>query len=297
MLLRMGAGLVSDGTAIEWCDSTLNLWYGCTKVSPGCANCYIERTPPYRMAGLKFERGAIPLRFFPDRLTQPLRWRKPRRIFVNALSDTFHEDVSFDMIERLWRVMWVCREHTFLLLTKRPDRMRAFMRWLQATGWPSAPLPNVWLGVTTENQRWADQRIPILLDTPAAVRFVSVEPLLGPVNLRDYLSQPSLDPSQFWVICGGESRGPSERQLVERCGCPELMYPRCPDCGGSGWRPKVERLEWVRSLREQCITAGVPYLFKQWGGPRPKSGGRCLDGQDWTQFPGAYSRRAQEVGS
>jgi protein gp37 len=146
------------------------------------------------------------------------------------------------------------------------------------------PLPNVWLGVTAENQRFADERIPTLLETPAAVRFVSLEPLLGPIDLRDW--------ELSWAIVGGESGGPKDRALVERRDWPEPRFdstgreipqPMLP--GSNGWWPKEGVSGWVRSLRDQCVAAGVPFLFKQWGGPRPKSAGRMLDGRTWDEYP------------
>src|SRR3990167_1194757 len=170
--------------------------------------------------------------------------------------------------------------------------------------------PFVWLGVSVENQHWADVRIPVLLDTPAAVRFLSCEPLLGPLELTDIrhrtptghecsidalrneeplFRRESIDVNRIdWVIAGGESAGPAKRALVERCECGSTRhYPiaGCEDCAGTGWRPKPEALEWVRSLRDQCVAAGVPFFFKQWGGPRPKSGGWLLDGRTWDEFP------------
>ena len=305
---------MSEQSAIEWTDATWNPVTGCTKVSPGCAHCYIERTPPFRMAGRRFVRGAIPVLLHPDRLDQPLRWRKPRRVFVCSLADLFHEDVPFAFIARIWRVMNTAREHTFQLLTKRPHRMLEFLRWLEAANWERVagaeeagtwPLPNVWLGVSVENQRMADERIPVLLDTPAAVRFLSCEPLLGPLDLSPWLERrvlhsPDLGgvgtnsyaPRVSWVIVGGESGpGSAERKLVERCTWHRPAdsgkhYGRVPcDCNGTGWRPKPQALEWVRSLRDQCVAAGVPFFFKQWAGPRPSSAGALIDGKEWRQMP------------
>jgi len=299
---------VSEQSAIEWTDATWNPVTGCTKVSPGCAHCYIERTPPFRMAGRRFVRGAIPVLLHPDRLDQPLRWRKPRRVFVCSLADLFHEDVPFAFIARIWRVMNTAREHTFQLLTKRPHRMLEFLRWLEAANWERVagaeeagtwPLPNVWLGVSVENQRMADERIPVLLDTPAAVRFLSCEPLLGPLDLSPWLERrvlhsPDLGgvgtnsyaPRVSWVIVGGESGpGSAERKLVERCDGRKHGGFGCEHCGLSGWRPKPQALEWVRSLRDQCVAAGTAFHLKQLGGPRPTSGGRSLDGRTWDEMP------------
>lgn len=341
---------MGDKSAIEWTDATWNVVYGCDKVSPACAFCYIENTPPYRQRDLRFERGRIPVRLMPERLEIPLHWTKPRRIFVNSLSDTFHDDVPDEFLDRLFAVMALTPQHTYQVLTKRPERARAYLghpwRWTQIEGqaqnivekqtgqdpslWLSVklPLPNVILMVTAENQAMVDLRVPVLLDTPAATRGVSIEPLLGPVDLtrvdwtkrflekwaefrkvatpertdvidgivatiqRDRNEAPALlnaltgertdgedevgqpgDPRLDWVIVGGESAGPEYRRLVEWI----------PDV--SGWLPKSEPLAWVRSLRDQCVAAGVPFFFKQWGGPKAKSAGRLLDGREWSEFP------------
>jgi protein gp37 len=320
-------------TAIEWTDATWNPVTGCTKVSPGCASCYIERTPAFRMTGQRFERGRIPVRLHHDRLEQPLRWRKPRRVFVVSMGDLFHEDVPDGFISQVWSKMYASPKHTFQVLTKRPERMR---RWLERCGdggrlgWMTLdaeepkgyrgsgiivgggrwPLPNVWLGVSVENQRMADERIPLLLETPAAVRFLSCEPLLGPLWFErgQYLA-PGVSASiqdvpglrakirsdeirlgrRFldWVIVGGESGpGRAERKLVER-------YPPAGEMTtlerqlyrGTGWRPTPIAHQWVTAIRDQCQAAGVPFFLKQWGGPRPKAGGRLLDGREWNEMP------------
>lgn len=211
---------MSDGTQIQWTDASWNPTTGCTKVSPGCAHCYIAGTPPFRMAGRKFdEKGHIPLILHENRLTTPLSWSKARRVFVNSLSDLFHDDIPDEYIDRVFAVMALTPQHTYQVLTKRPGRMREYMvakkgrdlntiirdkAWDLACRLPKAqlklvrahvmvqpypwPLPNVWLGCTVENQRFADERIPILLDTPAAVRFLSCEPLLSQLNLEEYLN-------------------------------------------------------------------------------------------------------------
>jgi protein gp37 len=206
-------------TKIQWTDETWNPTTGCTKISPGCANCYIERTPAFRIAGRKFDRQAhIPLQLHDNRLLYPLRWKKPRRVFVNSLSDLFHEDVPVTFIGRVFGVMAEAHWHTFQVLTKRPARMLAWSRGVAhypkgdraqrpLPGWP----PNVWLGVSVENQHFADERIPLLLQTPAAVRFVSYEPALAAVDFRPWLdSGDELVPMLNWIIVGGES-GPGAR--------------------------------------------------------------------------------------
>lgn len=320
---------MSTNSKIEWTDATWNPVTGCTKVSPGCANCYIERTPPFRIGHRKFdEKGTTGVVLHPDRLEQPLKWRKPRRVFVNSLSDLFHESISNEYLDRIFAVMQLsdshrsrARNHTFQVLTKRPQRahkylsdpetsfrisaqickivvgftpIRGSIDWSPCIPWP---LDNLWLGVSVENQHFADERIPLLLQTPAAVRFISAEPLLGPVDLTD-LPVPNVErPFRFnalerhddehfynrhaaldWVIVGGES-GPGARP----------MHP-----------------EWARSLRDQCQAAGVKFFFKQWGEFAPRSAdgclniqkpdglmlrvgkknaGRLLDGVEWNEFP------------
>jgi len=258
------------------------------------------------MAGRRFVKGAIPVLLHPDRLAAPLRWQKPRRVFVCSLADLFHEDVPFGFVDRIWETMRVARQHTFQVLTKRPERMQLYLR-----DW--APLPNVWLGVSVENQR-ATWRIEELLRCPAVVHFISGEPLLGALDLRKWLqpmkgwgdlSQRSpyplspligLDrPPLSWVIVGGESgamstRGGPERALVERCVCLDGQRSwgreECTFCDRTGWRPKSSAIRWVRSLRDQCVAAGTAFHFKQWPMPPNKPGGPALiDGKEWRQMP------------
>jgi protein gp37 len=234
-----------DNTKIEWADATWSPVTGCDKVSPGCDHCYAAAIAT-RFAGTKgFPQGfAVTLR--PGALEKPLHWRKPRRIFVNSMSDLFHDHVPDDYIAAVWAVMEAAPQHTFQILTKRPGRMRSWVRRHRPD-----PLPGVWLGVSAEDQHWADVRLPILADTPAAVRFVSAEPLLGPIDLAAHL------PTLNWVIAGGES-GPGHRP----------MHP-----------------DWARDIRDQCLAGGVPFLFKQHGGRTPEAGGRELDGRTWDQYP------------
>src|SRR5438128_2220616 len=221
---------MSTTTAIEWTDATGNPVTGCTKVSPGCAHCYIERTPPFRIAGRRFVHGAIPLQLHEDRLEQPLHWRTPRRIFVNSLSDLFHEQLSAAFIALVFDIMRRAHWHQFQILTKRSARLRTLARQLP---WPA----NVWQGVSVENAAHV-ARIDDLREVPAAVRFLSVEPLLGPMSSLRLAGI-------HWVIVGGES-GPSRRPIDPA---------------------------WVREIRDQCIAAHVPFFFKQWGGRLAKSGG------------------------
>ncbi len=235
---------------IEWTDRVWNPVTGCSKISPGCDNCYAER-----MSKRFGEKWGLPseepfkVTVHMERLDQPLKWNKPSRIFVCSMADLFHDDVSFKAIAEVFQRMMECQHHIFLILTKRPDSMKNFFDFVKPSG-RSWPLPNVWLGVTAENQEQADKRIPILLQIPAAKRFVSVEPMLGPVNLKPWFPwdnhrkklqgwkrNPDYKQGLHWVICGGES-GPGARP----------MHP-----------------EWAQSLRDQCQAAGVPFFFKQWG--------------------------------
>lgn len=260
-------------TGIEWTDETWNPVTGCSKVSPGCAHCYAETLALTRLAGKTGypglpwtpENAAANVMLRPDRLLLPLSWRKPRRVFVNSMSDLFHELVPASYIARVFAIMGMATQHTFQVLTKRPDRMRLILaghgqefrhsmfRAVAEFGggryepWNVWPLRNVWLGTSIENDRWTSRADDLRL-TPAAVRFLSCEPLLGPL--------PSLDLQAIdWVIVGGES-GPDHR-------------PMDPD--------------WVRDLRDR--SSGTAFFFKQWGGIRPKSGGRKLDGRTWDEYP------------
>jgi protein gp37 len=236
---------------------------GCSKISPGCTNCYAERMAE-RLAGrFGYPRDEpFQVTIHPERLEEPLRWRKPRNILVCSMGDLFHEDVPFPIPALVFDIAGKCPQHTFQILTKRPQRMYEFTQWMAGADdistaeWPR----NCWLGVTAENQAMADQRIPLLLQTPAAIRFVSVEPMLGPVKLSRWLGcgdphHRHIGPCSLyganqrldWVIVGGET-GPGAR-------------PIHPD--------------WVRSLRDQCLSSGVPFFFKQWGAYLPNSREYC----------------------
>jgi protein gp37 len=218
---------MSDRSAIEWTDATWNVATGCTKISPGCAHCYIEHTPPFRIHGRRFVRGHIPLQLHPDRLEQPLQWKAPRRIFVNSLSDLFHDDVPDQFLHDVYRAMEHARQHQFHVLTKRPWRMGDYLDWRYGGG--RLPARHIWHGVTVENRRWRS-RIDDLRETRTVLRYLSLEPLLedlGDLDLR------GID----WVIVGGES--------------------------GPGARPCD--LAWVRTIVRQCRAAGVPCFVKQLG--------------------------------
>lgn len=295
-------------TSIEWTGRTWNPVSGCDPVSPGCDHCYAE-TIARRFAGTKAYPNGFKVTLRPERLSDPFRWRTPQRVFTNSMSDLFHDDIPDEYIARVFAVMALTPQHTYQVLTKRPGRMRSLLsgraiefrsqmcwaatehnpelvpgmpnnaghRVFHETDWP---LPNLWLGVSAENQKWADVRIPVLLDTPAAVRFLSAEPLLAPIDLHGELDptgqhRPKLSywltgrpdwgtdgtltvgPRLDWVIAGGES-GPGARP----------MHP-----------------DWVRSLRDQCTGSGVAFFFKQWGGRTAKTNGRELDGRTWDEYP------------
>ena len=251
-------------TTIEWATDTWNPTTGCSKVSAGCAHCYAERVAERFWK----DRAFSEVQCHPDRLEQPLHWRKPRRVFVDSMSDLFHEDIPAEFISSVFEVMEKCPQHTFMILTKRPERMLALLKiWSQAIEY-IRPLPNVWLGVSVEDQKAADERIPLLLKTPAALLFVSCEPLLGPVDLLDIngallswwkaCGVEGVDAGDIsWVIAGGES-GPEAR----------LMHP-----------------DWARSLRDQCQSSGVPFFLKQIhvNGKLVKM--PKLDGKIWNEVP------------
>ncbi|HEY2209661.1 MAG TPA: phage Gp37/Gp68 family protein [Gaiellaceae bacterium] len=237
--------MAADRSAIEWTESTWNPVTGCSKVSPGCAHCYAEtlsRRFGWSRSAWTPANAATNVILHPERLTTPLRWRRPRMIFVNSMSDLFHELVPLSFIEEVFTVMASARWHTFQVLTKRAERLAELAPMLD---WPA----NVWMGVSIENNRWA-HRADYLREVPAAVRFISAEPLLGPL---DQLELDGID----WLIAGGES-GPRHRT--------------------------VEPI-WVIGLRDRCEADGVAFFLKQWGGRTPKSGGRELDGRTWDEMP------------
>jgi protein gp37 len=305
-------------TIIRWATKTWNPLVGCSRVSPGCAHCYAKALHDMRHRAFHEgkdvpEQYALPfetVQLKPERLDYPRHWRKPAKIFVNSVSDLFHEDVPFDFIDRVFAVMALCPQHVFQVLTKRPERMLEYCRRIEADDFSIVdemqtvdrrpalwwdlrnksvdleldadggidgvkllwPLPNVWLGTSVENQHWADIRIPLLMQTPAAVRFLSCEPLLGPVDLRRVeiagraITHPLLVPEGnysvglvgpiSWVIVGGES----------------------------GKKRRAMDVQWARELRDQCQEAGVAFFFKQMGGARSETG-KELDGATWEQFP------------
>ncbi|MGE4061917.1 MAG: DUF5131 family protein [Rhodospirillaceae bacterium] len=245
---------MSAGTRIEWTDSTWNPVTGCTKISPGCDNCYAERFSE-RFRGVPkhpFEPG-FDLTLRPERLAHPLRWKKPQMIFVNSMSDLFHKDVPTGFIDQVFDTMEQAHWHTFQVLTKRSSLLRDYVN----ARYQAKPFPaNVWMGVSVENAQQTS-RIQHLRDAKAGIKFLSVEPLLGSLGAVDLRG---ID----WVICGGES-GPKHRAVNPA---------------------------WVREVRDLCVAQNVAFFFKQWGGLRPKANGRELDGREWSEFPGALDRAA-----
>ncbi len=268
---------MADKSTIEWTEATWNCLRGCTRVSEGCRHCYAMQIaarfskPGQAYEGLAyFDDAGNPhwtgkVRLIEELLDQPLRWKRPRRIFVNSMSDLFHESLSD---EDIWRVLWVMRKahwHTFQVLTKRPHRMLELLRG--TANWGANVLKqawtNVWLGVSVEDQKTADERIPLLLETPAAIRWISAEPLLGEIDLSQWIATP--------VICGAKSvsldTANALKQLaqaaVRRQGWATLDWVVVGGESGNEARPMNPA--WARSLRDQCIAAGVKFFFKQWG--------------------------------
>lgn len=281
-------------TKIPWAEKVWNPITGCTKISPGCQNCYAERMAN-RLRGRCGYPADEPFRvtLHPDRLEEPLRWRKPSMVFVCSMGDLFHEDIPESFISAVFYVMQVANQHSFLILTKRPARMAEFLdRWVhcdhaypdyawhigagsnsgrpygyghyRAEGKRRPPLPNVWLGVTVENQEMADLRIPILLQIPAVVRFVSVEPMLGPVDLTAVRLPDHLQPDWAYGMPYGitfDALQPNESHIYDSENHLDWVI-----CGGeTGPHARPVHPDWVRNLRDQCQAAGVPFFFKQWG--------------------------------
>jgi protein gp37 len=234
---------MSTNSKIEWTDATWNPVRGCTKISPGCKHCYAERFSE-RFRGVKghpFEQG-FDLRLVPTKVTEPLSWRKPQRIFVNSMSDLFHDQVPVEYIQGVFDVMNRADWHQYQVLTKRAQRLEALSNHLR---WA----PHIWMGVSVENKDYL-WRIDHLRRTRAHIKFLSIEPLLGPlgkINLR------GID----WVIVGGES-GPGARNMDG---------------------------EWVTDVKDQCLQAGVAFFFKQWGGVQKKRHGREFEGRTWDEMP------------
>lgn len=295
-------------TKIEWTEYSWNPVTGCTPISEGCQNCYARRMANRLRGRCGYPKeNPFKVTLHPERLDEPLKWRKPRKVFVCSMSDLFHPDVPFHYISNIFDIMcswrWPNKEaerigdeslledpgHTYMVLTKRPERVQDWLQWLFEY-WPGDSPVNVnlsaeghfgrhiWFGVTAENQRRADERIPILLQIPAAVRFISVEPMLGPIRLQ-----------RDWLMCPGGAEYGHGMSLtrVHAGGCCD-RHPRIHwvICGSeSGPNHRKTKIEWIRDLREQCISANVPFFLKQMG-----INGRMvkmpeLDGKIWAQFP------------
>jgi protein gp37 len=234
---------MAANSSIEWTEATWNPVTGCSKISIGCQNCYAERMA-YRLQAMRQPNyiDGFKVRTHEKVLSLPLRWKKSRKIFVNSMSDLFHEEVSVSFISKVFRTMENAPHHIFQILTKRSENLKELSKCLP---WPN----NVWMGVTVENNRYL-QRIDDLRNIPARIKFISFEPLLGPIT---NINLTNID----WVVVGGES-GPEAR-------------PMSPS--------------WVKYLRNQCLAANVPFFFKQWGGFNKKKAGRMLDGRTWDEMP------------
>lgn len=295
---------MADRTLIGWSDATWNIITGCSRVSRGCGGpdgggCYAERLAATRLRWHPSRRGLTDahgrwtggVRLNHQWIDQPLRWTRPRRIFVCAHGDLFHEAVPDSWLDAVMAVMARAGRHTFQVLTKRPERAGRYLRRLMRRD--SWPYPNVWIGTSVEDQGTADWRIPVLLGTPAAVRWISAEPLLGPITVAE----------RFLPECHcGDCRAdhPEDGPCVHNGRVSDLTHG-FRDCeryrqarpaldwvvagGESGPRARPMDPGWVRSLRDQCVGAGVPFYFKQWGGPTAMAGGRILDGRTWDGMP------------
>lgn len=310
---------MSNKSKIEWTDASWNTVTGCDRASEGCKFCYAERMAKRLQAmGVPRYVDGFAVRTHPEVLGEPFNWRKPRRIFVCSMGDLFHEDVPFEFIAAVYGVMGshLGSRHCYQVLTKRPDRMLEFYQRIQrfrpwihcrvqmkmhvadipqdrfdATTPTPWPLPNVWVGVTAENQARANERIPLLLEVPAVVKYISAEPLLGPIDLRSNLG------GTLWMGgqrgCGATHRHSAPHEN----GTPgDVLHHHHDDrCkrgldwvitgGESGPNARTMDPTWVRALRDQCVAADVPFFMKQWGGRDKKKAGSLLDGREWKEFP------------
>ncbi|MEN2979958.1 phage Gp37/Gp68 family protein [Tistrella bauzanensis] len=320
---------MADKTLIEWADATANAINGCSVISPGCKNCYAMRLAGTRLrdhpsrAGLTVDSVSGPvwtgeISWRKDVLLQVIGWKRPRRVFWNAHGDMFHDNVDPEMV---WNVFGACAlspQHTHIILTKRPERMAMMMgnrgstiavrekggnRPVIERPWP---LPNVWIGVSVEDQRRADERVPVLIETPAAYRFVSAEPLLAALNLEKWLRRcrAGRDGDCIDARCP-QTRDDEPHKTGRHCPIDTASYDDRPSLplldlviagGESGPSSRSMPIEAIRSLRDQCQAAGVPFHFKQWGDWAPnengvmvkvgkKVAGRVLDGRTWDEVP------------
>lgn len=282
---------------IEWTESTWNSVTGCTKISEGCVNCYAERMAK-RLKGMgnRKYRNGFELTLHPQSLNEPLEWKKPRRIFVCSMSDLFHEQVPFDFIDQVFAVMALAPQHTFIVLTKRAERMVEYFVEaedrvdciLMDGGYSKDfqwPLPNVIGMVTVENQKWADVRTPLLLQCPFKYRGVSIEPMLGPVEFTKYEEDEwKCDNCGWWYLH-------HQDMTCTHCGCIDRhlesrMQLNWVICGGeSGPGARTIDIEHARNLKDQCVAAGVPFFFKQWNIDGKLVKMPTLDGRVWDQYP------------
>ena len=268
---------MSRATAISWTESTWNCLRGCSRISEGCRFCYAESLAArFSLPGQPWEGYATrnPSRWtgkvalVPDKLLEPLTWTKGSLIFVNSMSDLFHESLPDEVIVRVFEVMRLADWHVYQPLTKRADRMAAMLGGVLR---PYADLEHIWFGVSVDDRRSGLPRMELLRRTPARVRWLSVEPLLEDLGQIDFTG---ID----WVVTGGESgRHLLDPALCSRRGVVELRNGR--------WVPREDRLDWFRSIRDRCNDQFVPYYHKQHGGPKPLSAGRVLDGRTWDEYP------------
>lgn len=303
-------------TSIEWTDKVWNPVTGCSHVSEGCRNCYAEREWVRLSANPKtvyYERDFTDVRCHEDRLLEPFSWKKRQRVFVNSMSDLFHPAVPFEFIDKVFAVMGLAIRHTFQVLTKRPERMVEYLSQANISATASLgvqisifsgelppqnrcfiwPFPNVWLGVSVEDQKTADARIPKLLECPTAIRFVSYEPALGPVDFREWTPIPGFRCPHDGAVCHHECK--TECWRADTCGklsTPGALIDWVIAGGESGPQARPSHPDWFRQVRDQCQSAGVPFFFKQWGeylpgeliagDPRPEPWRQYQDGsQAW----------------
>lgn len=289
---------MGDKTGIQWTNATWNPIRGCSRVSEGCRNCYAETVANrFKGPGQPYEGLVAPggqwngnIKLVESVLDQPLRWQKPRLIFVNSMSDLFHENVPFTLVDDVFAVMASAHWHTFQILTKRPERMLEYLTAREKTKRirhasrninkcnphdAVLPLPNVWLGVSVEDQATADERVPLLLQTPASVRWISAEPLLGPVLLQGLLAGESMELDDYRQFLVNE--GTKEYPYRDNTGCINWVVVG----GESGTNARPIHPSWAQSLRDQCQEFNVPFFFKQWGEWAPRSGALCGGGTDF----------------
>lgn len=296
---------MAENSKIAWTHATFNPWEGCAKISPACHSCYAAARDERWHQGKHWGQSAPRKTMSASYWRQPLKWDREakaaggrRRVFCSSLADVFEDHpTAYGERFKLWNLIAQTPNLDWLLLTKRPENIAKNLPWV-TLGKP--PWPNVWLGTTVENADYI-WRIDELVKNAAVIHFLSIEPLLdvelGPLDLRSHLgycfgcqtcqfqrdhliSKPKVD----WVIVGGESAGPAERRLVRPCGG-DGCAKGCRYCNGTGWEPTRDALHAVRSLRDQCVGAGVKFFLKQWGGAKPETGGRMLDGREWNEVP------------